>query len=144
MTLDDGGIGRIKARLAAIPDAIKEGVQPTLIKQAEAMAATMRRFAPDDPATNAPDLKSSIEITPAGRQTPAYSQPGGSMTVPENAVAITVGNSDVRYPHLLEFGTTKMNAQPFFWPSVRLHNKKAKAAIKRAVGRSVKKNWGSP
>lgn len=139
---NDGGIGRLKRRLAAIPKNVKEAVQPTLQKQADAMADTMRRLAPDDPATDAPDLKSSIAVTPGGQQTPPYSQPGGSMTVPENAVAVTAGNSDVRYPHLQEYGTTRHPAQPFFWPSVRLHRKKAQQAIKRGVARAVKKEWG--
>lgn len=64
------------------------------------------------------------------------------MTVPENAVAVTVGDQDVRYPHLVEFGTTKAQAQPFFWPAVRLHRKKATNGIKNAVRRAVKK--GTP
>ena len=139
---DDGGIGRLRRRLAAIPAQVKAATQPALLKQANAMATTIRSFAPDDPATSAPDLKSSIAITPAGQSTPPYSQPGGSMVVPENAVAITVGNSEVRYPHLQEYGTTHHHAQPFFWPAVRLHNKKARAAIKRAVGKAVRENWG--
>lgn len=141
---DDGGIGRLQRRLAAIPKAVKDATQPALLKQARAMAATMVQLAPDDPATQAPDLHTSIAVTGAGEATPAYSQPGGSMVVPENAVAITVGNKDVRYPHLVEYGTTKAHAQPFFWPAVRLHNKKAKAAIKRAISTAVKKNWGTP
>lgn len=141
---DDGGIGRLKKRMAAIPAEVKKAANATTLKQAEVMAATMRQLAPDDPATDTPDLKSSIAVTPTGQQTPAYSQPGGSMVVPENAVAVTVGNSDVRYPHLIEYGTTKMQAQPFFWNAVRLHQKKAQQAIKRGVARAVKKNWGKP
>ena len=141
---DDGGITRLRNRLRAIPGAVKEAVTPALLRQGNAMAATMRTLAPDDPATGEPDLKTSIEVTGPGEQTPFYSQPGGNMTVPENAVAVTVGGEEVRYPHLLEYGTTKMPAQPFFWPSVRLHRKKATAAIKRAIGTAVKKNWGKP
>lgn len=139
---NDGGIGRLQKRLAAIPANVRAAALPSVLKQAEAMAGTMRTLAPDDPATSAPDLKSSIRVTPAGQQTPAYSQPGGSMVVPENAVAITVGGEDVRYPHLLEYGTTKMQAQAFFWPAVRLHQARAKKAIKSAIGRAVRKNWG--
>lgn len=142
--MNDGGIGRLQKRLASIPKAVKDATQPALIKQAEAMADTMRSLAPDDPKTGAPDLKTSIFVTPGGQQTPPYSQPGGSMTVPENAVAVTAGNSDVRYPHLQEYGTTKHAAQPFFWPAVRLHQKQSAKAIKSAVGRAVKKNWGKP
>lgn len=136
--MSDGGISRLQRRLAAIPKAVKDATQPALLKQANTMADTMRHLAPEDEG----DLKESVEVTPAGQQTPPYSQPGGSMTVPENAVAVTVGNHAVRYPHLQEYGTTKHPPQPFFWPAVRLHNKKAKAAIRRAVATAVRKNWG--
>lgn len=137
---DDGGIGRLQRRLAAIPKAVKEAVQPALLKQGNTMAGDMKRLAETSKDTGA--LIDSIVVTPAGQQTPAYSQPGGSTTVPENAVAITVGNKDVRYGHLVEYGTTKAHAQPYFWPAVRLDNKKAQKAIKAAISRAVKKNWG--
>lgn len=136
---DDGGLERLKRRFAAIPKDIKEAVQPTLVKQAEAMARTMKTLAPRETGA----LAASITVTPGGESTPAYSQPGGSMVVAENAVAITVGNTDVRYAHLVEYGTTKTHAHPYFWPSVRLHQQQAKKAIKAAVGRAVRKNWGS-
>jgi HK97 gp10 family phage protein len=133
----DGGISRLERRLKAIPKAVKDAANLSVVKQAEAMAGTMRHLVPVDSG----DLKDSIEVTPGGKVTPPYSQPGGMMTVPENAAAITVGNEDVRYGHLVEYGTTKAPAHPYFWPAVRLNNKKAKRAIKSAVGRAVKKNW---
>lgn len=149
---DDGGLGRLQNRLAAIPGAVKEAVRPALLKQGEAMARTMRIFAPVDDG----DLRDSIVVTPGNSSTPPYSQPGGQLTVPALSVAVTAGNDAVRYPHLVEYGTKERvvkrtgqhvgaaPAQPFFWPAVRLHNKKAKAAIKRAVGTAVRKNWGKP
>jgi len=142
MTRDDGGISRLKRRMAAVPAVAKDAVQPALNRNAKAIVGTMRKLAPDDPATGEPDLVTSIEVTTAGQRSPSYSQPGGSMVVPENAIAITVGNEEVRYPHLVEYGTQHAPAQPFFWPAVRLHNKKAKASIKRAVGKAVRDNWG--
>ena len=60
------------------------------------------------------------------------------MVVPENTAAITVGNSDVRYPHLQEFGTTHHAAQPFFWPGFRMGRKRALDRIKRAIGKAIK------
>jgi HK97 gp10 family phage protein len=137
---DDGGIGRLQRRLAAIPADVKAAALPAVIKQAEAMKRTMDTLVP----VKTGELKASIAITPAGRQTPPYSQPGGQMTVPENAVAITVGDHTVRYAHLVEYGTKKTHAHPFFWPAVRLGNKKAKTAIKRAISTAVRKNWGKP
>ncbi|ALK09502.1 HK97-gp10 family putative phage morphogenesis protein [Blastochloris viridis] len=135
---DDSGLSRLQQRLAAIPQDVKEAVQPALEKQAEAMARTMKTLVPRETGA----LADSIAVTPGGESTPAYSQPGGSMVVPANAAAITVGNTDVRYGHLVEYGTAKAHAHPFFWPSVRLHGGQAKQAIKRAVGRAVRKNWG--
>ena len=131
---DDGGLASFQRRMKAIPQAAREAVKPVLVKQADAMAGTMRVLAPVDEG----DLKGSVAVTGPGQATPPYSQPGGSMLVPENVVVITVGNTDVRYPHLQVYGTTFHAAQPFFWPSVRLHRKKAMAAIKRGIGKAIR------
>ncbi len=131
---NDGGLSSFQRRMKAIPKAAREAVKPVLVKQADAMADTMRALAPEDEG----DLRESVEVTGPGEATPPYSQPGGSMVVPENVVAITVGNSDVRYPHLQEHGTTFHPAQPFFWPAFRLHRKKAMAAIKRGIGKAIR------
>jgi HK97 gp10 family phage protein len=131
---DDGGLSKLQRRLAAIPKNVVAAVQPELRKQAHAMADTMEHLAPEGEG----DLKASIAVTGALRQVPAYSLPE-PMTVPENAVAITVGDSDVRYPHIIEYGSTKMQAQPFFWPAFRLHRKQATKRIKAAIRRAIKK-----
>lgn len=137
---DEVSLWKLRKRLAAIPEDVKAAVAPTILKQANILANDMRRLAPDDPATGAPDLKTSIAVTGPGQKTPPYSQPGGSMVVGENEAAVTVGNSEVRYPHLLEYGTTKMNAQPFFWPAVRSNQKKIRQAIKRSITRAIRKS----
>jgi HK97 gp10 family phage protein len=132
--MSDGGLSSFQRRMQAIPQAARRAVQPVLTKQGNLIAGTMRRLAPEDEG----DLKGSVAVTGPGQATPPYSQPGGAMLVPENAVVITVGNTDVRYPHLQEYGTTFHAAQPFFWPSVRMHRKKAMAAIKRGIGKAIK------
>lgn len=55
---------------------------------------------------------------------------------------MTAGNKDVRYAHLVEYGTQEAQAQPYFWPAFRLLRKKITARIKRAASTAVKKNWG--
>lgn len=132
---------RLDRRMAAIPQAVREAVRPALIKSGDELADAMRHLAPDDPATGAPDLKSSIAVTLPGEQTPAYSQPGGSRVAGELEVLVTVGNEEVRYPHLLEYGTSKMEAQPYFWPAFRLMRKKLESRIKRAIGKAVREKW---
>lgn len=128
---------RLKRRLAAVPLAVKDAVTPSLIKGGEEIAAAMEALAPEDTG----DLVASIEVTPPRQATPAYSQPGGSTVAEENQVLITAGNSDVRYPHLVEYGTANALAQPFFWPGYRLSRKRAVNRIKRNIKKAVREAW---
>ena len=136
---NDGGLSRFQRRMQAIPAEVRAAVRPALVAAAEDMAATMRVLAPVDTGA----LKRSIAVTGPGRATPAYSQPGGSSVVGELQAAVTVGNTDVRYAHLVEYGTARAAAQPFFWPAVRLHRKKATAKIRRAIGKAVRGRGGA-
>ena len=83
-------------------------------------------------------------VTGPGEATPPYSQPGGSMVAPPNTALITVGNTDVRYAHLVEYGHSggfngsTVPPHPFFWPGLRLGRKRAEAAIKRAIRKAIK------
>lgn len=131
---DDGGLSRLQKRLNAIPKKVREAVKPALIKSAQELANDMQRLAPVDNG----DLRDSIVATGPGESTPAYSQPGGSRTAAENEALVTAGNSEVRYPHLVEYGTTKTPAQAFFWPAVRLNRKRIQGRIKRAISKAVK------
>ncbi|MGA0617409.1 HK97 gp10 family phage protein [Paracoccus sp. KR1-242] len=147
---DDGGLARFQARMQAIPKAARDAVKPALVKSAEEIATLQRLAAQSSRDTGA--LIDSIKVTGPGGTTPPYSQPGGSMTVPENQAVITVGNTDVRYAHLVEFGTRARMltsgtqagthpgtaAQPFFWPGFRLGRKRALGRIKRAIGKAIR------
>lgn len=136
---NDGGLARFQQRMRAIPKKVREAVEPALVKSAEEIADLQRGLAPEDSGA----LKESIHVTAPGETTPAYSQPGGSRTVGELEAVVTVGDTDVRYSHLVEYGTTESQAQPFFWPGFRLGKKRASNRIKRAIGKAIKDNWGS-
>jgi len=144
---------RLKRRLEAIPKKVREQTQAAVTDAANDVAEVMQRLAPVDDG----DLRDSIQVTPGGQKTPPHSQPGGSTVVPENAAMITVGDTKVRYPHFVEFGTRAhiaggqfagaeikaIPAQPFFFPGFRMGKKKAAQKIKRAMTkaiRSTKKN----
>lgn len=131
-------VDKLFRRLNRIPEHVREAVQPAVNKGAQDMAGTMRHLAPVDEG----DLRDSVTVTPAGQTTPPYSQPSGSTLVPDGAAVVTVGNSDVRYPHLVEYGTSDTQAQPFFWPAVRLNRKRAENRIKRAMAKTVRETWG--
>ena len=121
------------ARLAEITRRIPLGRRMT---KAEEIADTARLLAPEDEG----DLKRSIEVTGPGGLTPRYSTPGGVKRIAENAAAVTVGNQDVRYGHLVEYGTSKTEAQPYFWPALRVSRKRAANRVKRAMSKAVRES----
>jgi HK97 gp10 family phage protein len=130
-------VQRLKRRMMALPKAVREAASRATLEGAEELAKSMRNLAPVDTG----DLRDSIVVTPGGRTTPPYSQPGGSSTVGENSAVVTAGNTDVRYPHLVEYGTKDAAAQPFFWPAVRSKRKKIAARVKRAVSKAAREEW---
>ncbi|TIX74517.1 MAG: HK97 gp10 family phage protein, partial [Mesorhizobium sp.] len=46
--------------------------------------------------------------------------------------------------HLVEYGTSKAEAQPFFWPAFRLLQKRIRNRTKRAVSKAVRDGWNKP
>jgi len=131
---DDGGLRSFQNRMAAIPREVRRAVSPAVVDAAEDVAGLMQELAPEDTGA----LSASIVVTPPLQSTPAYSQPGGSRVAPPNAALITAGNTNVRYAHLVEFGTARADAQPFFWPGFRLGSKRAADKIKRAIRKAVR------
>lgn len=119
----------------------RQQITKALMASANELADAQRHLAPDDPATSAPDLKTSIAVTGPGQSTPPYSQPGGSRVAGEHEVIVTAGNTDVRYPHLVEYGTAHAEAQPFFWPALRLLRKRLQNRIDRAGRKAVRDAW---
>ncbi|MER9210063.1 HK97-gp10 family putative phage morphogenesis protein [Mesorhizobium sp. M0771] len=132
-------ITRLQRRLEAIPKTVRTAVVPSLVKSGEELAGTMRQLAETSRDTGA--LIESIAVTTPGASTPPYSQPGGTRVAGELEVLVTAGDQDVRYPHLVEYGTSKAAAQPFFWPAFRLLQKRIKNRTRRAIGKAVRDGW---
>lgn len=130
---------RISRKLDAMPMRLRDAIEPSLMKSANETADLMRQLAPVDKG----DLKNSIKVTPGGQATPAYSQPGGSRVVPVGAVAITAGNTDVRYPHLVEHGTRKMRPRRFFFTAFRLLRTRTRRRTVRDMRKAIREGWGS-
>lgn len=132
-------LGRLQARLNSIPIAVREAVKPTLKKNADELASAMVNLA--EPSRDTGAMIESIEVTLPGQATPPYSQPGGARVAGELEALVTVGNSDVRYAHFVEYGTIDAPEQPFFWPAVRLLQKRLKNRMKRSVAKAVRERW---
>ena len=138
--MGDDSLRRVLQRLNSIPTKVKEAAAHASSVAADDLAGDMKQFALSSKDTGA--LINSIEVTGPNENTPPYSQPGGAAVVPEGTYRITAGNKDVRYAHLVEFGTAKTEAQPFFWPAVRANQKQIVRTIRQAVRKTIRENWG--
>lgn len=131
------GLKETLAAMERVKQAAKEAAMKRLIQGAEDVAAMQRQLVPVDEG----DLRDSITVTLPGQSTPAHSQPGGSRVAGEDEVIVTAGNTDVRYPHHLEHGTAKMDAQPYFFPAYRALAPKVKRSTASAFSRAARKEW---
>lgn len=143
------GLAQLSKKLKAIPKTAEDEARKAVIKGANEIAAMQRGLVPVDDG----DLRDSITVTPPGGTTPPYSQPGGSITAREFQAIVAAGNTEVRYAHLVEFGTAPhaqggmfegtqhpgTQAQPFFWPGYRALRKRVKSRITRNINKAVKK-----
>jgi HK97 gp10 family phage protein len=86
-----------------------------LLKAAQPVAIAARSYVPDDPATAAPDLRSSIAV--ATQLTRRHR--GGTRNEVEVYVGPTraVGRAVLNYASLVEFGTFHAAAQPYLRPA---------------------------
>lgn len=134
---DDGGLSNLMAAMDRVKDAPRKSINRALLISANELADTQRHLAPEDTGA----LKDSITVTAPGAATPPYSQPGGERVAGEHEVIVTVGDHTVRYPHLVEYGTSKAEAQPFFWPALRLLRKGLQQRIDRAGRKAIRDAW---
>ncbi|THF93402.1 MAG: HK97 gp10 family phage protein [Sulfitobacter sp. SK025] len=132
------GSAELEKRLLAIPRGVLVELRPALVKGAQDIESAMEMLVPEDQG----DLLGSIQVTGPGETTSDYAEGGGSVTLKENQAAVTVGNTDVRYGHIVEFGSVKMEAQPFMRPAFRLKKAKVLRRIQSAITKAIKANSG--
>jgi HK97 gp10 family phage protein len=158
------GLESLQAKLKKIPQQARSEIRQALAEGSDAMVATMRSLAPVSSSGShgfePGNLRASIVATFGDGSSPKYaafrSRRGRRVVKtndPDLSVTITAGDTDVRYAHLVEFGTKPhpnggkfkgtmhpgTAAQPFFYPGYRAHKKSMKARVARAVTRAAKK-----
>lgn len=129
-------IDQFKDLMARIPKEVAAELERVPFEQGEILAAVMRRAAPQG-MDGVHELQQSIRVEKGRRPLQVLVKAGGPLTT---RLGKQTGRPD-DYAINNEFGTHKMSAQPFFWPSYRLMkksiraamNKKAKAAISKVV-----------
>ena len=141
------GRARLEKRLNAIPKAIKERVKKDMEQIAQEIVDKMKAIVPVKTGA----LRDSIGWTwgrpPKGSTAfaQAKSALGSEMTLTIYAgnQATMVRSKEGRRPYLqkawiIEFGTTKNPAYPFFRPVWKLERKKIKTRLRASVRKAVK------
>ena len=127
----------INKRFAAVPDAVRSEVKVALAKSADELVAMMKRLVPVDEG----DLRDSIGWTwgaaPKGTVKVGGVDAGGK----DLAVTVFAGGPGAYHAHLVEFGTVKSAAQPYFLPAWRALRTRIRRRIATAVSKGVKKAW---
>lgn len=113
--------------LNAIPAAVRAKIEPAIEKGGNEMVARMKLLVPDDPNTNGDDLKASIKAVKGS--VPLAIRVQAIDENPDDGFDVALGQ---------EYGTEKMPAQPFFWPSVNTTKKRVRTRIDRAISKAVK------
>lgn len=135
------GKKEFQARLKAIPDVARKDIRKALDRSAQEIENAVRSFAP----VMSGDLKRSVGYT-FGKFTPENSNvrgvgvsAKGGIDDPDLTVSVHAGDAKAYYAAMVEFGTKKMDPQPYFLPAYRLNKKRAIRRINRAVRESAKK-----
>lgn len=135
MAITIKGRARLERKLAALPKVAKEHIREELGKAADEIVGMMERLAPADTGA----LRASIGWT-WGRA------PAGSVIVgqvksalgSQLTLTIYAGSKAAYYARFIEFGTVKMPAQAFFYPSWRASKKSARRKVRKAVRDSAR------
>ncbi|NTS30670.1 HK97 gp10 family phage protein [Phyllobacterium sp. BT25] len=129
------GVSAMTAELTKqIPDRVRRAAIDAMETGADELVAMMKTLVPVDQG----DLRDSIGWTfgkpPKGSRMIAQTDPNTSDPV----ITIYAGNDKAFYAAFQEFGTVKMQANPFFFPSWRALRTRVRRRITREINKAIK------
>lgn len=133
------GVAKLHERFNKVPEAVKRAVSAELEKLATELVKSMRAITPVDKGT----LRDSIGWTwgdvPAGSLTIGTfrSDEYGKISIRVYAGGNSAGG-DAFYARFVEFGTVKMAAQPFFFPTYRANRGRIQTRLRNRVRTAIK------
>ncbi len=125
----NASVERFKKLTEELKREVRDNAIAELNSQAESLADLMASVAPREKG----ELAHSIRVVQSNKPTIVRIVAGGKLTIRP-----TVSSTPYDYARADEFGTVKMQARPFYFPSYRLRKKKIIAAMKRRITRQIK------
>lgn len=141
------GIEQLRARLRRIPEAVRDEVRREMESRADDLVAAIKAAAPKDFGALTASIGWTWGDAPAGSFVIAQSSKGNSYAAMritifagnEQTVVTTKSGARFQNAFLQEFGTKEMPANPFFFPVWRVHKRRIRGGITRAVKRGIQK-----
>lgn len=119
-----------------IPPSVQDAVSGALEVNGKELVSEIRKNVPVDEA----DLRNSVKYKMGGFRLQGLDK-GFASKMHNQKLTLGVKAGDRKnapYARFVEFGTVKMAARPYFWPTYRALRKRLKARVSRAVGKAVK------
>jgi HK97 gp10 family phage protein len=128
-------VQQFKQLMDRIPKEVAKELEDAPFSEGERLASVMRSVVPQG-VDDRRELMESIRVEPGRKPLVALVKAGGPLTTKEVRAGSGVGYD---YSLANEFGTEKMQAQPFFWPTYRLMKKRLRSAISRKARKAIEK-----
>lgn len=126
------GLSAFQRKLALIPVRVTDAVKASLEKSAGELVAMMQRLVPRDSGDLARSIGWTWGAPPKGSVAVASVSSGNS------TLTIYAGSTKAFYARWQEFGTTKMRANPFFFPAYRAMKRTIRTRANKAARDAIK------
>lgn len=117
------GVERLRRRFAAVPATVKRAAKDALQKSANELVAMQKRLVPVALVAGG-TLRDSIRAE--------------ELDAPLIGYAVKAGNEKAFYAAMVEFGTAKTPAQPYFLGPYRASRKRIASRTNRAIRNAIK------
>lgn len=125
--MTNASVRKFSALLTSLPKPVLDAGKAEIAKQANMIAKRMRsRVRGSSKVTG--NLLRSIRV-----------EEHATTTIRAGGDSTTENGYD--YANAIEFGTQKITAEPFFWPSYRERKTAMRNAVKRAMRRELERLW---
>lgn len=126
-------IARLRRRLAKVPLEVRAAAAAEALLQARALGQAMQRVV----AVDEGDLRASVRIEPGKYGDRFYVKAGGPKTTKRVRNSGKGNAPEYDYALAVEFGTKKMRARPFFYPTYRTNRRAMKRAIENVARKAA-------
>lgn len=128
-------VAQFQQLLESVPKAVADELKGTVREAGVELARAMRPAVPRG-VDGRNELVESIRVEPGRHPLQVRVKAGGPLTTKEVRKGSGVSYD---YANANEFGTEKMRAQPFFWPTYRLKKRPLRSKIQRRMRKAIGK-----